>query len=72
MRPGADPAPQAPGGRENTTIPGAGEVEMVPPGTDIQATPGPDGKPRPVVIKPDIQESVGPGNPENREEEKHN
>jgi hypothetical protein len=53
FRPGADPVPSAPD-RESVTLPGAGNTQVVPPGTDIEAQPGADGKPRPVVIKPDL------------------
>jgi hypothetical protein len=56
FRPGADPAPTTAPEKESVTLPGAGKTEVVPPGTDIQAQPGADGKPRPVVIKPDIPE----------------
>jgi hypothetical protein len=56
FRPGADPVPTPPSApeRESVTLPGAGNTQVVPPGTDIEAQPGADGKPRPVVIQPDL------------------
>ena len=43
--------------QEKIHLPGVGETELVPPGTPVGAPQqGTDGKDRPVVIKPDIQE----------------
>jgi hypothetical protein len=61
QRPGADPGAPGPD-RDTVTIPGAGEAELIPPGLPIQVEPDRNGKGHPVVVVPDIQEDVGPGN----------
>ena len=49
FRPGSDPSPSpSPSESETVTLPGAGETRVVPPGTDIAASP------QPVVIQPDL------------------